>query len=1289
MLRRDRGSRRAALVRSVLHLASLGSDPIPDPGGDGSGGRRVAEGRRRQRRRRWREGGAASSSHAAAEVAASSLRIVLEMLTGPASDRDAVLGPARAALPEGLLCLASCGASRPGLLDLLCRAVASCSAGDDYGGGGGAMVLLRGLLFPPRGEADGAGDRAALPGDPSSSRRAGLALCLRLLRNPDLPATDRDAAWAWTVRTVLPTRRGGRQLPPAVGLGGVRVLMSGCEAPAQAQAPAAAVPGGAAPPPMPARPTSEVCSLLRTMTARTGLVQIERSLRRSPSVARNRRLAWRYETVPRHFADGGGGRARSATRRMAFSVGPYVEALLGLGGSGDSSRSPQALTRAMERFDVSVSVEWVSLLLENYLRLGRDASRGRWSPDGWLTAALVLHCPPPESCETPPKDENDADDISALLCYLYGCSLSIGIFGAVLRNTHSHYLASGGNSTGQLESNAKGDDVLRLMQYQLAVVYHLQSEVELALSRLDDYSSPVCSRNKPTSKKKRRLNAEKAEPKPRKKKTKRKGGDVLLGHYDSSRRARLADDSDDNGNAETENGVDSSDGEEEDERNSNAQEDDPTPLRRILEGTSQTLARNFKACTQGKMCDRDFLSPSLLLECLFSEKDKRIIDQFAYSLANDASDSFTMNGGLVQVIGLRKEILSHVHHLMVYDGHGIDFATAHILSLLESVKILSAALPVMRKHYDYCDGNDEGATLPSEPIILLAESTAEEASITVFQVISLLSSYYDVLISFIQSDQCVLTSEAVSGEGEAGQNGLMAQTMFEKIAVLLDSCDDSALACQILDFLSAIVVKSDVQQIEGRNVSWTVLHTIYVGNVDAFKSVDDTDHRPPALERVLQQVIRRRNRGGVPLALEALDRYALNSTKRFRENFAIKYWLLSYWGLATLSGNSLCDDLSKLVDSLDSFLGTISPSGEASIGSERLRKKTRDPKEEAEVPALTAKSYPVFFEVLLHMIIASFEMACPGEFGKVEPNKVAGSPYRDIRGLSRLFRYVAQLYATKFKLFPRQTLTVVVKACGIMVKASERQVLNCMEWRNAQPMLSNSDKKKGVVDAASSKFFQALIDSLAYNCTGSAIIFCDLVKSQGKRSQLESDEDSDYEDDGIDGEKWVYASSHKAVANLLLRSERVLESFRAVCATYNLAPPRIRISKSEREKALADSLTKSDSTAGALKPVNKLTAGIVRRKTNARQKRNRSEFSNDSASNGTNKSASDNGFPQVESAENNDVEVGSEFEKKEEDGFDAEESSRTSDSFGADGGWGDDMDDLDDDTEPLAIKIVT
>jgi hypothetical protein len=394
-----------------------------------------------------------------------------------------------------------------------------------------------------------------IDGERLSLQMMGLSLCRRLICCQALSQSQRDTIWSWAIRIMRsqfsPTM-GGRssEFQPVLGLAGLLVLMEGC-----GRAPSA-YPLNMNTNPLhdiPARPSSEIYGMLKVIVARTGLIQLETKVSTLIEKSKSRHACY-YATMPPAVFAPSNDEFSSRVRRMTFSVAGYVDSLFGLNNSGTNALSIDDVYSVP---GAATLFRWCFTLLDTYLELGREASGGKWSPDGWLAASFIL-------CRFPQDEQINASTLTdcsskilSALRHAHGCVAAMAMGAAVLKNAHSQYSAL--CLSGTKDSSAKAKKLLRLIQYQLSVIYDLQRRCLSTLAFIEkgtksskggDARKRGGSHSKKNAPKKRQRGGSDASRKKRKKKKKGKsGGDRLIGNYDASRRIRYLESLNDIGKA--------------------------------------------------------------------------------------------------------------------------------------------------------------------------------------------------------------------------------------------------------------------------------------------------------------------------------------------------------------------------------------------------------------------------------------------------------------------------------------------------------------------------------------------------------------------------------------------------------------------------------------------------------------------------------------------------------------------------------------------------------------------
>uniref|UniRef100_A0A7S4QSS0 Uncharacterized protein n=1 Tax=Ditylum brightwellii TaxID=49249 RepID=A0A7S4QSS0_9STRA len=549
----------------------------------------------------------------------------------------------------------------------------------------------------------------------------------------------------------------------------------------------------------------------------------------------------------------------------------------------------------------------------------------------------------------------------------------------------------------------------------------------------------------------------------------------------------------------------------------------------------------------------------------------------------------------------------------------------------------------------------------------------------------------------------------------------------------LSRCEDATLACQILDILSILSSTEPNLTLKTLKMSWESLRTVYTtcpNSSLSFSKICTSFSSTlrcfspwqgciPCLPDAFSRIANNSNvfqnpavKGDITLedmAVHSLLKSMSNSSRAFEQCEVMKHLLLTYWGLSTrMNGQeeNLYKDMNIFLESLQSVLCSVNTGTDSSqskmkenstmtkssrsrkIGMQcdgRIHGKNKESAKcsESHIPSLSGRSFPVFFELLLKMIICSFALSTPttkkankstieldiidSSMGKVRAN----NPFRHLQNLMVLFGELLGLFASKYKLFPQRVVLIVIKACTLMVKVCDHQLQNCVQWRNSQPLKPKATSKCSPGDLASVEFLQLIIDCMASNCIGKVALFCQSLQRQsqgGKSLDVCTTESFTRALGGsvdLVGKSWEFASHFRAVSTLMLRCEKLADSLQSTALSHDLSSPRIFERKckvmSTREEAPINDCG-SDKSAQ------------TRRKSRKEKKERRSipytMF---------NKSMNDNGAEdseceiQNENFSENDSKESTANDSVADDesiSFASSDSDSDSDSFGAVGDWG-------------------
>jgi hypothetical protein len=200
----------------------------------------------------------------------------------------------------------------------------------------------------------------------------------------------------------------------------------------------------------------------------------------------------------------------------------------------------------------------------------------------------------------------------------------------------------------------------------------------------------------------------------------------------------------------------------------------------------------------------------------------------------------------------------------------------------------------------------------------------------------------------------------------------------------------------------------------------------------------------------------------------------------------------------------------------------------------------------SSIPGLTGASFPVYYEVLLHMVVATVAVSSP--VMPATKNSIT-SPFLHFERLAQLFGSLIAIYKAKFDIFPRRSLTTVFNSSRCMSSVIIYQLNRCVEWRNRQPMLYMEEIAAGVHDVASIRYIQRLLDSFGTNVVENTLALCDFVDSQSSGQHIQSSE-----------------GDQQKVNTVRFATEKVLQSMQNVALSHSLDPPRMELEQDDKEE---------------------------------------------------------------------------------------------------------------------------
>jgi hypothetical protein len=115
-------------------------------------------------------------------------------------------------------------------------------------------------------------------------------------------------------------------------------------------------------------------------------------------------------------------------------------------------------------------------------------------------------------------------------------------------------------------------------------------------------------------------------------------------------------------------------------------------------------------------------------------------------------------------------------------------------------------------------------------------------------------------------------------------------------------------------------------------------------------------------------------------------------------------------------------------------------------------------------------------------------------------------------------------------------------------------VSGCVQWRNAQPLLTVEEKRAGKHDYGSIRFLEQLLQAFTRCGPGKVMILCQALSSLSALSSLTD----------VDSEEERCMPNDKRFTSIILRAQKTMESLRSVASAHNLVPPRLENNSFEK-----------------------------------------------------------------------------------------------------------------------------
>ena len=335
-------------------------------------------------------------------------------------------------------------------------------------------------------------------------------------------------------------------------------------------------------------------------------------------------------------------------------------------------------------------------------------------------------------------------------------------------------------------------------------------------------------------------------------------------------------------------------------------------------------------------------------------------------------------------------------------------------------------------------------------------------------------------------------------------------------------CRDARISNQLLEILSILSLCLNSGTLHSKLIAihWSALHTEY-DNQEATVIPSPTPHVfLDTVRRSMQSsdvAGRKSTPKGRALAATILKTSKMNSADSPNSQILV-VGMIRHWGLMLVSPDADYYRLNTHLDHLLNHLETLLDKIHKEFPNAR-RKHNRDdisdedyipPKGRRNVgasqdisslPGLDRSTFPVYYEALLHLIVASVSVSASAYVGG---NGGFDGPFSHLESFAEIFGSMIGLFVDKINIFPRRVTSIVFNASKSMVNISMYQLQQCVEWRHSQPMPSVDEEEASVKDIASTQHLHDLMISLWVHVVDRLQSLCDSV-------EIGDDDDDDAE----------------------------------------------------------------------------------------------------------------------------------------------------------------------------------
>lgn len=533
--------------------------------------------------------------------------------------------------------------------------------------------------------------------------------------------------------------------------------------------------------------------------------------------------------------------------------------------------------------------------------------------------------------------------------------------------------------------------------------------------------------------------------------------------------------------------------------------------------------------------------------------------------------------------------------------------------------------------------------------------------------------------------KCFADSNAADSSVNAAQDTNTTSLAFNSLLCHLRVCEDEATVLELLDILSLISSKDSELRKRAIEACWRVLHTEYSVLNQNVPEPSARDELPHTFQGALELGSTSQEIHKVVSA--TIVKTATADARNAQGSDILRHSFLLLWSLAALSQDLSGFDCwykitTELVQFLDALDGSSSnaeenPSeqenDERSQRLQRRGKRTRSRAIVSSIPGLTLDTYSSVYEWVLHASVATFAVS-PHALTDVTEGQA--SPFHHHHEMVRHIGCLLDLFVSKFDLFPRRILSTVLACCKQLLTVCTLQVDGCVQWRNAQPILSVEEKRAGVHDYGSIKFLEQLLQSFATWGAGKVLSFAQRLR-RVVSPFVESDSDESREPFA------TVPQNDKRITSLMLSAQRTMDMFGDVATAHNLVAPQFDSDAVENPSEEQETATEAFAVDHADKGYHELDVNEechTERHGEGNPKRKRRRVAPTLISTVT------SGAKSTESANEGDSPKLRKLRRPiiEEDDYDWDEDNdveteKTPDGFGVSGKWGDEDEEAEDD----------